>query len=439
MVVIRNWLALVQCTRSAARWGRSRAVGPVAVLGLWTGAEPMVRPVQPDGTSEIPLSRAVMQRSASQADSTVVVVRLPDPASPDAGRLRMRTTLLVEVPSRAAGPERLAGVRGLVRSPDGGFLMAESSMSRLRLFSSGGVPHATAGRAGAGPGEFRDMLAMVRCGPRAVAVQDPALNRVQFFSMALGQTGWLALPVGYNADRILGCGERQRLIILADQPRTIPVQKGLIRTVAVVAITSGSGTADTMHTMPGTDYLFARRVPGFVDLPLGQRALAAVGTSMVAAGSNMDGVITLFDLAGRRIRRIRLETPRRRLSASEVLEAYRERVSLEVNKETRMLLTAVLREAPTEAQSPMVEDLRVGLDDRLWVRAYPAEKSLTATWYLVSATGRLEGVLTLPRRFAPYEIGSNYLLGVDHDADGVVTVQLLSLGRDLPPRHDIRE
>lgn len=87
----------------------------------------------------------------------------------------------------------------------------------------------------------------------------------------------------------------------------------------------------------------------------------------------------------------------------------------------------------------MIEDLRVDLDDRFWVRAYPAEKSLTAPWYVVSATGQLEGVVILARRFTPYEIGSNYILGVDHDADGVETVQLRSLGRDVPPRHEIRD
>ena len=377
------------------------------------------------------------QLPRSNRDTMTLEVRLPDPDSPDAVRLRMRASVIVKVPSPSSS-EPIAGVRGLARTDDGGFLLAEASRSRLQRFSARGMPTGATGRAGAGPGEFTAMLAMARCGDQEVVVQDPALNRVSFFRTDPRYVAVAALPAGYNSDQLLGCSARRRLIVLDHQPKSIPAEKGLVRTRAALVLASGPSEVDTILAMPGTDFVFARRVPGYVDLPLSQRALAAVGRSIIAAGSSSNGRIAIFDLSGRELRRLHFLTPRRRLTAGEVQDAYRERVSVEFSRTTQQLLTAVLQEAPASAQLPMIEDLRVDLDDRLWIRAYPRENSATAPWYVVTATGELKGVLQLPRRFVPFEIGRNYLLGVDHDADGVEAVQLMSLGKDLPPLQEIR-
>lgn len=439
MKQLRDWLVRARKPRFPQRWYFSGLIAPAAMLSWWIGIDPMM-PVAEVGRAFAGQGQSTaMPQAPDQPDQKLVSVRLPDAQSQAALRVRLRTRVVAEVPSRASGAEQLAGVIGLVRTDDGGFLVAESSTSRLQLFSSNGVPGRTIGRGGAGPGEFKSMLAMVRCGPRAVAVQDPALNRASIFTFVPRHAGETTLPVGFTTDRIVGCGDSLKLVILSDQPKVIPVEKGVVRTRAVIAIASRAGRVDTIVAMPGTDFIFARQVPGFVDLPLGQRALAAVGSEVIAAGASTDGIVSLFDLTGRPMRRLHFQTPRHRLGAAEVQEAYRERVSLEFGKETQALLTAVLREAPAEAQLPMIADLRVALDDRIWVQTHPPAKSATASWYVVSATGQLEGVLLLARSFTPYEIGSSYILGVNHDADGVETVQLLSIGRDLPPRHEIRE
>ena len=422
-----------------SRWQRRATVGLFMLLSSWAASLPTIRAAQLAQESLLLSWARIPRRLLASGDTSPVLVRLPDPGSPEAQRLRVRATVSVEVPSRTSTPEPLAGVRGLVRTGDGGFLLAEASRSRLQSFSATGVPRASAGRPGAGPGEFTAMLAMARCGPQAVVVQDPALNRASFFSVQPRYEAVTPLPAGFNSDPILGCGEQRRLIMLNHQPKSIPAEKGLVRTAAALVMARHAGGVDTIATMAGTDFVFARRAPGYVDLPLGQRALAGVGTKLIAAGSSSDGVISLFDLAGRRIHRLRIETARRRPSANEVQQAYTERVSLEYRRETQQLLTAVLQEAPVAALLPMIEELRVALDDHLWIRAFPPENSQTASWYVLSPTGQLKGVVSLSRHFTPLEIGGNYILGVNHDAYGVETVQLMALGVDLPPRHEIRE
>jgi hypothetical protein len=58
---------------------------------------------------------------------------------------------------------------------------------------------------------------------------------------------------------------------------------------------------------------------------------------------------------------------------------------------------------------------------------YTSPPLVTSTWNVFDAEGRWTMNVTMPARFSPMEIGSDYVLGIARDTDGVETVVMYRL------------
>ena len=67
---------------------------------------------------------------------------------------------------------------------------------------------------------------------------------------------------------------------------------------------------------------------------------------------------------------------------------------------------------------PVFSDLRTDARGRIWMRAYLSrENERTVRWLVFEPTGRVLGTVTTPAGLQVFDIGDDYLLGAERDAD----------------------
>lgn len=93
-------------------------------------------------------------------------------------------------------------------------------------------------------------------------------------------------------------------------------------------------------------------------------------------------------------------------------------------------LRSIYSKMPLPATMPAVSALLVGNEGDLWVGHYRSGFEASAQcWWIFSAAGRLLGSMCLPDGFTPYQIGSDFVLGVSVDDPGTERVSLYGLVR----------
>jgi hypothetical protein len=93
------------------------------------------------------------------------------------------------------------------------------------------------------------------------------------------------------------------------------------------------------------------------------------------------------------------------------------------------MIEAVLDELKPPRDLPLVDAIRADLLGNLWVRTYDNLTTASATWLVLTSTGKPLAVGVMPRALDIREIGSDYVLGILPDADGVQHVVVYDLSR----------
>lgn len=112
-------------------------------------------------------------------------------------------------------------------------------------------------------------------------------------------------------------------------------------------------------------------------------------------------------------------------------DAYREQQRSGAKDDaTRTQIERALAEVEFPATLPPYDRMLVDAEDHLWVQDYllPGHEGPT-TWSVFDPEGRLLGVVELPARFQPRQIGRDFVLGVWRDELDVSYVRLYELQR----------
>ncbi len=110
------------------------------------------------------------------------------------------------------------------------------------------------------------------------------------------------------------------------------------------------------------------------------------------------------------------------------METLRERALAAVTDDDRRRRTEQFyRDMPVPETFPAYGGIALTVEGYLWVREYDLPGNEANNWSVFDAEGTLRGTLGLPPRFQPLDIGSDYVLGVAHDADDVEYVRLYNL------------
>jgi len=337
----------------------------------------------------------------------------------------------------AAGPEEdnLTRVWDATVLPGGGIALINGGASEVQIRASDGSHIRTLGRQGSGPGEFNS--------PRWLAVRgdtlmvfDPlqGLGRMTLYSLSGDLLGTETLQVD-------GLNYPSPDALLPDGSYLDEVSEGSIDWTEVghvvytrypIRYARIDGAVDTLTTAPGSEAWreFFQNGISQADVPFGRGSYTAVGADRIYLGNGVRPVIDGYSFTGQHLISIRLDVAATPVTEGERDRWIEDRLSdpyLDGYPDIKARNRRRFEEAPLPSHMPVHADLIVDGRDRLWARAYDPPWDDTNEWWVFDPDGRWQGTVGLPAGLAPFEIGTDYVLGLRTDAIGVEYVQLHGL------------
>lgn len=334
----------------------------------------------------------------------------------------------------AEGPYDLLRASGALRLPDGGVVVVNGGTSELRVFDSTGRHTHTFGRKGSGPGEFQSPSGLLWYGPDTLMVTDYGTPRITL----LGTDGRLIEAIGLQG--VFGCSLLGRLpdgsfVCSVGTGYSPGAATGRRRDPVFLLRVSREGTVlDTLGSFPGWESFVegdAQRVM-VTPAPFGRGVYFALAGGRVYVADNAEYRVRVF-AEGRRLERIveRAHGPVA-LTAAEVEREKAQRTRSTTNSQFLAQVERMFQRDKLPPTMPVHGRIVVDADGWLWVRAYSNAQEGDVAWDVFDASGRLRCALALPSAFSVREMGHDFLLGVQTDADGVEQVRLYGLRRSVP-------
>jgi len=342
------------------------------------------------------------------------------------------------------GPEeyQFSQIVGAHRLPDGRIVVADRRAAQLRFYDAEGRFLDAYGRSGSGPGEFRSMLwvgayrgdslAMWDGGARRLTVIAPETRQGRMQTIELSQhgepgAGSLMVQLPGAVSGVFGDGS-----LVVTPHLWLPVEPGKASRplVTFIRYSPEGEPLDTVVRVLGPEIQIRPPGSGNISPPFPRRFVSAIHGRRFYHGPAEGYEIRVYTADGALERVIRAS--HRDLAVTEAArEAYREQQrSRATDDASRAQIERALAEVEFPATLPPYERMLVDEEDHLWVQDYllPGHEGPT-TWSVFDPEGRLLGVVELPARFEPRQIGGDFILGVWQDELDVSYVRLYALER----------
>ena len=151
---------------------------------------------------------------------------------------------------------------------------------------------------------------------------------------------------------------------------------------------------------------------------------AAIGPGRVALSDGLNYDVAVRELGGREMR-VRRKLVRRPLPAG-AIERFTDSYVAQYAPERQPEVRRNFEQLPTRTQTPTHAALAFDRTGRLWTENYrfPWDSLSRRTWSIFNTTGEWLGEVEFPKSFRVFDIGDDYVLGVERDADGVEYVKM---------------
>lgn len=370
---------------------------------------------------------------------------------------------LVEIGGFEVSPEyQLYDVRGASVLPDGRIVVANNGSHELRYYGPAGHFLKAVGQEGGGPGEFKTIWSLTRVEGDSLLIWDSGNMRmsvhsadgefVRTFRLANGTDGIARFPgpelIVFRDGTFLG------LEWLGTAMSEAP--PGVFRDTADYYLFDATGhELAAVGRFPWTEMFLGsgevqmqngNTMREMSTLRFGRQLHLAAGDSTFWMESG-DGTLSRFDAKGRLLRRTR-RIDRRRIAVTPDLAAREIEAFMAVEEghghpQTQLDAQRKQRQrVPTADTVPVYRRLLVDAQGTLWGELDPGVPDPTrpSSWDVFESSGRYLGSVSLPPRFEPFEIGSDYVLGVrkdELDIEHLLQLPLVKGGnRSAPPRVD---
>lgn len=369
----------------------------------------------------------------------VRLVTYPRSAKPRAA-WSLSTKPLLELGTTDDPASEFAGVRGVVRLPDGGVAVANGASNEIRVFSRDGRFVRALGRAGNGPGEFRRITRLLRRGDTLVGVDGDSRAQVFEASGRLVRSLRPARRAGSRDPKRIGLSAGPTSYVLVTDGAPMAERE---RQVIFYTLTVADAAGDSLLplvTMPGYRTSPINGTPA-------REQLAAEGVFVASDSSACAGysdrlMITCYGPTGRARLRVSRDIASRAIREDEraiVRQAY-----LDANRDApppvRQQMATAVQAFPFASTAPAFSRLMLGPAGELWIGPFdpgfglpgpaaPVVPTTPQTWSVFAPDGTWRAEVSLPRRFVPFEFGRDYVAGVTFDADDVERVVVWGLRR----------
>jgi hypothetical protein len=331
---------------------------------------------------------------------------------------------------------QLFAVGDVLRLSDGTTVVENRGSSEIRFFDTAGNAVSRTGGSGEGPGEYRSLAGIAEGPGGFLTVFDRALGRLTVLDADANLIGTVQLqPTGSAVHplrlyRIGGFLEDSVVALLAVaypadmQPTPMVYWDSLPSLVYHL-----DGTLrDTVAEFSGMDmYATGTRTGGHW---FGRHTSAGVhgGEIFITDGGAYE--VRVYGPDGELRRILRYARDRRAVTPEDAEFLNDAFLSRATDEENRRGVRRMLSERPLAEQKPWISNLIVDETGAVWVEEWePYWVGPSGSWGVFAAEGQWLGRVLLPARFAPKEIGPDYVLGVWRDDLDVEHVQVYSLQR----------
>lgn len=333
----------------------------------------------------------------------------------------------VTIGETGGAPEyELYRVFGAGRLGDGRIVLVNQGSQEIRFYDAHGVFLHRAGRAGEGPGEFRDAFQMWVLPGDTVWVGDYRPWQFQIF----GPDGdWVRTvrprPEYINPPAVMAVLHDGHSL-LGD--RTHPTGNGDFELLRVPVVLHGpDGTqVDTLGTYPHGRWGQVDDDPrSIITYPLFESFLSVGGSgNRIAIGHASEPSVSLHELQDGEVkltRIVRWTTGDRAVSSHHIDAARRaaaERGEGLGPEERRLFVDPLVSpDRPVADRFPAFSALHVGRDGRLWVREYARPDAADAgrRWIVFDTDGALQCTALMPEIDRILELGTDYVLALQRD------------------------
>lgn len=324
----------------------------------------------------------------------------------------------------SGGPgHELDRVYGGILRPDGTLVLGNSGTQELRYFSRGGQLGRTAGRSGAGPGEFGSINWIAALPGDSLLAFDMRHQRFSVWDSAgvFARTFTTSPPVP-GPVRPVGVLRDGSILVAVEGQYDPRAGAGVVRdSLRLVRIGPRGGVLRQMGSYAGAEWLVYEHPTSFraTQLPYGRMGhLAQVGDHVVY-GSSESGRLAVLDGSGKPVRTIDLPSSGRTVSREEISSLISE-----IQDEPERSALARHYRGSRNPSAPVFTALRGGGDGNLWVRLSPSAAADSVMWMVLSPEGRPVGSVRMHVSTLLLDSRGDTVLVRESDADGVQRVSV---------------
>ncbi|MBL8961773.1 MAG: 6-bladed beta-propeller [Gemmatimonadetes bacterium] len=338
--------------------------------------------------------------------------------------------------AEGTGPSELAGVVGAARLSDGRLVVVHGSTNELRIFDASGRFERTIGRRGMGPSEFEGSIRFARTADTLFVVDGP--GRVQAFRPdgTLLRTMPRATMAGQSIVTWYGTLSDGASVVLGG---TVPFDTTQRRPLAMFRVEVQRDAGSTL----------VAEVPGYEMVRVGGRNqplfLSAAGRLAVRSDRACTGwtgtwEVSCWSPSGQLYWRTRREVPAEMVREAD-REMYREAFRRMNATAPRDRIDAVTASFQFGEERSRFGRLEMGPGNEVWIsefvlleemplgRAGRQTPAQPVRWSVLGSDGRWVADIVLPRGFHLLEAGTDYVLGIERDADDVESVTMYAYQR----------
>jgi hypothetical protein len=354
------------------------------------------------------------------ADSGVAVWQVP--ADP-----------LVEVGGPDAG---FFVVAGALRTAEG-FVVADGGTGGIDFYDAEGRHVRGTGGKGRGPGEFQHIGWIGTLPGDSLAAWDPLLRRLSVLAPD-GRYVRSFAPVELNGffPSVFGTFADGSLLVSTgmESAGAFPAARAWRDTMVLLRIGRGGKVADTVGRFPGPSRYAAAAADGAPtthSVPFGPTTSAAVHRDEVYVATGDHYAVAVHGADGRLRRIIRSRVVDLPVTRRE-REGYADNLlQAGGSPEEQRARRAAIESAPFPRSMAPVEGLRLDDAGNMWVREAQSPDTWDefSRWSVFGPHGRRIARVQAPGRFAPQQIGADWVLARKLEADGTARVRLYRLNR----------
>jgi hypothetical protein len=320
-----------------------------------------------------------------------------------------------------------------VRLSDGRIVVANGGSRELRFYTGDGAFVRSVGRRGDGPGEFQGLRWVRRLRGDSLITFDFRQMRFAVFdsSGAFARGFRLLSTTEVPFASILDMFADGSFLAQGFANTGGKSPSGLQRYGSPLYHFGPDGTLLTDLGMFGGNevYYVALAGGGFRAhepfFPLYTYRVAAGDRLYIAANDTYE--LRGHTLDGKLVNLVRVVRPPVAVTEEHLRLDGERRMAQAGSDERRRAMSSVLDEIPVPETFPAYQKVLIDEEINIWVREYTLPGAAQATWAVFDSTGVLLGRLAAALRFEPYDIGSNYVLGLWRDADDVEHVRMYEL------------